>query len=57
MKKCRECQQEISDNPKVCPNCGAFRPANEKWKERGFEYKSKTTIIRNRGQWGWSVTP
>jgi CubicO group peptidase (beta-lactamase class C family) len=45
MKKCRKCQYEIRDNPKVCPNCGAPRPANEKWKERGFEYKSKTTIV------------
>ena len=45
MKKCRECQHEISDNPNVCPNCGASRPANEKWNERGFDYKSKTTIM------------
>jgi len=45
MKKCRECKHEISDNPKVCPNCGAPRPTKEKWKDRGFEYKSKTTIM------------
>ena len=45
MKKCRECKHEISDNPKVCPNCGAPRPTKEKWEDRGFEYKSKTTIM------------
>jgi CubicO group peptidase (beta-lactamase class C family) len=45
MKKCRECQHEISDTPKVCPSCGAPRPTKEKWKDWGFEYKSKTTIM------------
>jgi len=45
MKNCRECQQEIGSSPKVCPNCGARRPTKTNWKEKGFEYKSKTTIM------------
>ena len=45
MKKCRECQHEISDNPKICPNCDALRPTKKRWKDWGFEYKSKTTIL------------
>ncbi|MFC1885137.1 serine hydrolase [Thermodesulfobacteriota bacterium] len=45
MKKCRECQYEISDNPRVCPNCGTPRPTKRKRKDWGFEYKSKTTIM------------
>lgn len=44
MKKCRECQREVSENAISCPNCGAPYPAKEKWDGWGFEYKSKTTI-------------
>ena len=45
MKKCRECQHDISDQALACPNCGAPYPAKEKWDGWGFEYKSKTTIM------------
>jgi len=45
MKKCRECQHDVSDHAKACPNCGAPYPTKEKWEDWGFEYKSKTTIM------------
>ena len=45
MKKCRECQHEISEQAFSCPNCGAPYPAKEKWDGWGYEYKSKTTIM------------
>ncbi len=45
MKKCRECQHDISEQALACPNCGAQYPAKEKRDGWGFEYKSKTTIM------------
>ena len=45
MKKCRECQHDVSEQASACPNCGAQYPAKEKWNGWGFEYKSKITII------------
>jgi hypothetical protein len=45
MKKCRECQQEISEQAITCPHCGAPYPAREIWDGWGFEYKSKATIL------------
>ena len=45
MKKCRECQHDISEQAKACPNCGAPYPAKEKWDGWGFEYKSKMIIM------------
>jgi hypothetical protein len=45
MKKCRECQHDISEQALACPNCGAPYPAREKWNGWGFEYKSKTSIM------------
>ncbi len=45
MKKCRECQRDISEQALACPNCGAQYPAKKKWGGRGFEYKSETTIM------------
>lgn len=44
MKPCRECQQEISEDARGCPQCGAPFPAREKWDGYGFEYKTKTAI-------------
>jgi len=44
MKKCRECQHDVSENAVACPNCGTPYPAKEKWDGWGFEYKSKTII-------------
>jgi len=45
MKKCRDCQHEVSVQAKACPNCGAPRPAKEKWNGWGFEYKSKKKFL------------
>ncbi|MFC1888258.1 zinc ribbon domain-containing protein [Thermodesulfobacteriota bacterium] len=44
MKKCRECQHDVSEHAVACPNCGAPYPAREKWEDWGYEYKSKMTI-------------
>ncbi len=43
MKKCKECQQDISEHALACPNCGA--PTKDKKEGWGFEYKDKTTIF------------
>ena len=45
MKACRECQHQVSEQAYMCPNCGAPRPALEKWDGWGYEYKSKTTLF------------
>ena len=45
MKRCRECQHDVSEQAIACPNCGTPYPAKEKWDGWGFEYKSKTTIM------------
>jgi len=45
MKKCRECQHDVSEQAFACPNCGAPHPAKKKWDGWGFEYKSKTIIM------------
>ena len=45
MKKCRECQHDVSEQAVACPNCGAPYPAKAKWDGWGFEYKSKTNIM------------
>jgi hypothetical protein len=45
VKKCRDCQHEISEQALVCPDCGAPYPAKENWDGWGFEYKSKTGIL------------
>ncbi|MDP8205372.1 MAG: serine hydrolase [Candidatus Electryonea clarkiae] len=45
MKKCRECHHDVSENAKTCPNCSTPYPAKEKWKDWGYEYKSKITIL------------
>jgi hypothetical protein len=49
MKKCRDCQHEVSEQAFSCPHCGAPYPAKAKWDGWGFEYKSKTTIL------GWPL--
>ncbi len=49
MKKCRECQHEVSEQAQACPNCGAPYPYKEKWDGWGYEFKSKTTIL------GWPL--
>ena len=45
MKKCRECQHDVSEQAFSCPNCGAPYPARGKWDGWGYEYKSKATIM------------
>ncbi len=45
MKKCRECQHDISEQAVYCPHCGAPYPARDTWDGWGFEYKSKTIIM------------
>ena len=44
MKRCRECQREISEQAVACPQCGTPFPAKEKWDGWGFEYKSQATF-------------
>ena len=45
MKKCRECQHEVSEQAFACPSCGAPYPAKKKWDGWGFEYKGKTILM------------
>jgi hypothetical protein len=45
MKPCRECQNQVSEQAKACPQCGAPYPAREKFDGYGFEYKSKTEFL------------
>ena len=49
MKKCRECQHEVSEHALVCPHCGAPRPGQAQWDGWGLEYKSKATLF------GWPL--
>ena len=44
MKPCRECQHDVSEQARACPQCGAPFPAKEKWDGWGFEYKSKAVL-------------
>ena len=45
MKKCRECNHEVSEQAMTCPHCGAPRPAKPDWDGWGFEYKSKVRLM------------
>jgi hypothetical protein len=45
MKECRECNNEVSEQAFMCPNCGAPYPAREKWDGWGFEYKSNLAFF------------
>jgi len=45
MKVCRECKHQVSEQAPICPNCGAPRPALEKWDGWGYEFKSQTEIM------------
>jgi hypothetical protein len=44
MKRCRECQREVSDQALTCPGCGAPHPSREHWDGWGFEYKSDASV-------------
>ena len=45
LKACRECQHKVSDQARICPNCGIPYPAKEQWDGWGFEYKSKRNFV------------
>ena len=45
LSKCRECGDEVSDEARSCPHCGAPFPANLAWSGSGFEYKSARTYL------------
>ena len=45
MRRCRDCNKEVSEQAVACPHCGAPYPAKERWNGWGFEYKSKMTIM------------
>ena len=45
MKPCRECQHQISEEARACPQCGAPFPAKEKWDGWGYEYKSEANFL------------
>ena len=45
MLSCRECQQNVSEQARACPHCGAPFPAKEKWDGWGFEYKSEASLL------------
>jgi hypothetical protein len=45
MLSCRECQQNVSEQARACPHCGAPFPSKEKWDGWGFEYKSEASLL------------
>lgn len=45
MKKCRECQHNVSEQAISCPSCGAPYPAKPQWDGWGVEYKSNSEIL------------
>ena len=45
MNSCRDCQNQVSEQARACPKCGAPSPAREKWDGWGFEYKSEATVM------------
>lgn len=46
---CRECGTPVSERARICPKCGAPRPALKEWKGTGFEWKSQKTL------YGWPL--
>jgi len=45
MKPCRDCGHTVSEDAVACPQCGAPRPAEQRWNGYGYEYKSPLTIL------------
>ena len=45
MKPCRECEEPIFEKATKCSKCGAPFPGRETWDGRGYEYKSKASIL------------
>lgn len=46
---CRECQQEVSDVARACPQCGAPFPGRAYWQGTGLDWKSQATL------WGYPL--
>ena len=44
MIPCRECNNQVSQENKYCPDCGCPHPSKDKWGGYGFEYKSPLKI-------------
>lgn len=42
---CRECKEQVSEDARACPRCGAPFPTNQKWNGWGYEWKSKGTLL------------
>jgi len=45
MKPCRVCRHSVSEDARMCPNCGAPRPAQETFDGYGYEYKSPVMLF------------
>lgn len=41
---CRECQHQVSNVARACPQCGAPFPARPNWQGTGYDWKSQTTV-------------
>jgi hypothetical protein len=41
---CRECQHDVSNVARACPQCGAPFPARPIWNGTGTDWKTQTTI-------------
>jgi hypothetical protein len=46
---CRECQHEVSQAARKCPQCRAPNPGRANWRGTGYEWKSSTMI------WGYPL--
>ncbi len=46
---CRECQQEVSDVARACPQCGVPFPGRPDWQGTGYDWKSRRTV------WGYPL--
>ena len=46
---CRECQHQVSNVARACPQCGAPFPARPNWQGTGYDWKSQTTV------WGYPL--
>ena len=45
MRACRECEQDVSEQARACPKCGAPFPTKSKWDGWGIEYKSPAHFL------------
>lgn len=42
---CRECEQQVSSQARVCPHCGIRFPGRHGYKGTGMDWKSEATIL------------